>query len=67
MHWIPIVAGGALAVVHYLAYRLWLRDWIGNRPTLLWIARVWLVLNLAVSLCFPIVRSKTDLPEGLYV
>lgn len=67
MHWIPIVAGGALAVVHYLAYRLWLRDWIGNRPTLLWIARVWLVLNLAVSLCFPIVRSKTDLPEWLYV
>lgn len=66
MHWIPIVAGGALAVVHYLAYRLWLRDWIGNRPTLLWIARVWLVLNLAVSLCFPIVRSKTDLPEWLY-
>ena len=67
MHWIPIVAGGALAVVHYLAYRLWLRDWIGNRPTLLWIARVWLTLNLAVSLCFPFVRSKTDLPEWLYV
>lgn len=66
MHWIPIVAGIALAVVHYLAYRLWLRDWIGNRPTLLWIVRVWLVLNLAVSLCFPIVRSKTDLPEWLY-
>ena len=66
MHWIPIVAGIALAVVHYLAYRLWLRDWIGNRPTLLWIVRVWLMLNLAVSLCFPLVRSKTDLPEWLY-
>ncbi len=66
MHWIPIVAGIALAVVHYLAYRLWLRDWIAHRKALLNIVRIWLVANLAVSLCFPIVRSKTDLSEWLY-
>lgn len=66
MPWGLVVIGMAFTVIHYLTYRLWLRNWIGNRYIRYAVIAI-LVVNLLIALCFPYIRRNADLPESLYV